>query len=100
MYGAKSHSDLVVVPKPVPAPIPARKVAPDAYSGIGQDKVGPALYNPNIGAQKVIAREHNFVASRSKRTVFEQENKIENTLPNKNNPGPGKYDAICPSEIK
>ena len=50
MYGAKSHSDLVVVPKPVPAPIPARKVASDAYSGIGQDKVGPALYNPNIGA--------------------------------------------------
>jgi len=47
LYGSKTHHELAVKPKPVPAGIPARKVAPNAYSGLGQDTVGPALYNPN-----------------------------------------------------
>ena len=83
-----------MVPKPVPAPIPGRKGAPDAYSGDirKRDTVGPALYNPNLNAQKPEARKNDFVASKSKRTLFEQENKRENILPNKDNPGPGKYE--------
>lgn len=60
-----------MVPKPVPAPIPGRKVAPDAYSGVKRDTVGPALYNPNLNAQKPEARKNDFVASKSKRTLFE-----------------------------
>lgn len=86
------HDEIAVIPKPVPAPIPGRKVAPDAYSGIKFDTVGPALYNPNPDAQKPVAQKFDFVASKSKRTIFEQENKRENVLPSKENPGPGKYD--------
>jgi hypothetical protein len=37
------------------------------------------------------------VASKSKRTLFEQENKRENILPNKDNPGPGKYEPNTPA---
>lgn len=32
------------------------------------------------------------MASKSKRTLFEQENRRENVLPSKENPGPGKYE--------
>lgn len=67
-------------------------MAPDAYTGRNQDTVGPALYNPNMDAQKHVAPKKNFVASKSKRTIFEPENKAENLLPPKENPGPGKYE--------
>jgi hypothetical protein len=92
-YGEKTHGELAVVPLAVPPPIPSRKVANDAYSGVKQDTVGPALYNPKLDIQKHTAPKVDFVASKSRRTVFEQENRRENILPAKDNPGPGKYDA-------
>jgi hypothetical protein len=48
LYGSKTHKELAVIPKPVPAPIPARKTAPNAYSGNGADTVGPAVYDPKL----------------------------------------------------
>ncbi len=84
----------------MPPPIPSRKVATDAYSGIKHDTVGPALYNPKPETQKQSAPKFDFVASKSKRTVFEQENRRENNLPAKENPGPGKYDPTEPESHK
>ncbi len=46
-YGAKQHKDLAHVPDAVPPAIPGKKIAPNAYTYVGFDKVGPALYNPN-----------------------------------------------------
>lgn len=80
------------MPKPVPPPIPARKSAPDSYQGQKGDTVGPALYNPNLEAARKTALKVDFVASKSKRTIFEYENKRENELPSKDIPGPGKYE--------
>ena len=46
LYGAKKHDAQATVPKCGPPGIPGKKIAPNAYSSIGQDCVGPALYNP------------------------------------------------------
>lgn len=40
----------------MPAGIPGRKIAQNAYTGLGQDTVGPALYNPNHDTQKTVAQ--------------------------------------------
>lgn len=96
-YGEKVHCELTVVPTAVPPPIPSRKIATDAYSGLKNDTVGPALYNPKPEIQKHTAPKFDFVASKSKRAVFEQENRRENILTAKDNPGPGKYD---PTELE
>lgn len=74
IYGLKVHSDIAVIPKPVPVGIPARKVAANAYTGLGQDTVGPALYNPNPDAQKIVPRDTDFATSKTKRTIFEPRN--------------------------
>jgi hypothetical protein len=79
IYGSKVHNDLAVIPKPVPVGIPARKVAANAYSGLGQDTVGPALYNPNLDSVKEVSRDPNFAASKTKRKLFEPKNERENT---------------------
>jgi len=67
MYGSKTHQELSVVPKPVPAGIPGKKMAPNAYTGLepvgtgitnaglGFDQVGPALYNPKADAHKKVS---------------------------------------------
>jgi hypothetical protein len=75
-------------------------LAPTAYTYVGQDKVGPALYNPNPDSQKPVAPQINFVASKTKRTLFEPVNKRENELPPKEIPGPGKYDPSLPTHYK
>ena len=92
LYGSKTHNDLVVIPKPVPAGIPGRKIAPTAYTGLGQDTVGPALYNPKQDAHKTVAPENNFYASKGKRSLFDPVNRAENEFPPREIPGPGKYD--------
>ena len=92
MYGEKAHSDLAVVPKQVPPGIPAKKIAQNAYSGLGQDTVGPALYNPNQDASKHVAEKNDFASSKTARKLFEPENKRENVLCSRENPGPGKYE--------
>ena len=74
VYGSRVHSDILVVPKPVPVGIPARKIAANAYSGLGQDTVGPALYNPNQDAQRAAARDSDFATSKTKRKIFEPVN--------------------------
>ena len=58
-----THAEIVVIPKQVPPPIPARKMAPDAHTGSKGDTVGPAFYNPKIDSQKPVAPQNNFVAS-------------------------------------
>lgn len=35
LYGSKTHGELAVIPKAVPNGIPSRKVAANAYSGLG-----------------------------------------------------------------
>ena len=54
--------------------------------------MGPALYNPSLEAARKTALKVDFVTSKSKRTIFEYENKRENELPSKDIPGPGKYE--------
>jgi hypothetical protein len=100
LYGSKTHNDLVVIPKPVPAGIPGRKIAPTAYTGLGQDTVGPALYNPKQDAHKTVAPENNFYASKGKRSLFDPVNRAENEFPPREIPGPGKYDPLEPANNK
>lgn len=59
---------------------------------MGFDTVGPALYNPNYGSVKVRAPIGDFVASKIERKVFEPKNERANTLPSRENPGPGQYE--------
>jgi hypothetical protein len=92
MYGAKKHAPIAVVPKPVPAGIPGKKIALNAYTGLGQDTVGPALYNPNQDAHKYEAAINDFASSKDQRKLFEPVNRQENVLCERANPGPGKYD--------
>ena len=47
MYSTKQHKDLAVRPSSRAPSIPARKAPLNAYSGRGNDTVGPACYNPN-----------------------------------------------------
>lgn len=71
MYYSKTHKDLAVTAKPVPPPIPAKKVAANAYTGLGQDTVGPALYDPTQDASKPVAPVKNFAKGVAKRALFE-----------------------------
>lgn len=87
------HGQAVITAKPVPPPIPSRKVAADSYTGRKSDTVGPARYNPNYEAARKTCLKTDFAASKSKRAVFEYQNKRENELPSKDIPGPGKYDV-------
>lgn len=45
-YNAEKHGDLVVKPQSRAPSIPSKKIPAQAYSGLGQDTVGPAAYNP------------------------------------------------------
>lgn len=92
LYGEKAHAEIAVIPKPVPPGIPGKKIAHNAYSGLCQDTVGPALYNPNWNASKEVAPKNDFASSKTERHLFEPVNKKENTMTAKDNPGPGKYD--------
>lgn len=92
LYGSKTHADLAIVPKPGPPGIPGKKMAQHAYTSLGQDTVGPALYNPNQDAHKRVAPINDFASSKTNRKLFEPENKRENVLCSRENPGPGKYD--------
>lgn len=96
LYGSKTHKDLAVVPKPVPSGIPGKKMAPKAYTGLGFDQVGPALYNPKQDAHKQVAPENNFAASKGKRSLWEPVNRAENEYVSREIPGPGKYEPQLP----
>ena len=64
------------------------------YSAVGFDTVGPALYNPNLDANKKVARIGDFHTSKANRRVFEPTVEITNNLPPKENPGPAHYDSV------
>lgn len=78
----------------MPVGIPARKLAANAYTYVGQDKVGPALYNPNSDATRAASRDNDFATSKTKRKIFEPVNERENKQPDAALPGPGKYEPL------
>ena len=81
--------------KPKPPSIPAKKLSQNMYTGRDVDTVGPALYNPNYDTVKSHAPIGDFQTSKDQRKLFEPTINIENTwLPDKQNPGPGQYEAI------
>lgn len=45
-YNSNKHADLVIKPQSRAPSIPSKKIPNHAYSGLGQDTVGPAAYNP------------------------------------------------------
>ena len=47
-YKSAEHKDHAVIPGTAAPSIPARKLAPTAYTGRGFDQVGPAAYSPNV----------------------------------------------------
>lgn len=93
LYGSHVHADQSVIPKAGPPGIPGKKIAPQAYTGLGHDTVGPALYNPNLNAEKHEAVKNNFHQSKTERKLFEPVNKRENNLAPRDIPGPGKYES-------
>jgi hypothetical protein len=63
-----------------------------SYSGLGQDTVGPACYDPKY--EVVYSKRGSFIdigRSQVQRKIFEHNKSIENTLPDQSNPGPGYY---------
>lgn len=44
--------------------IPAKKIANNAYSGLGQDTVGPACYNPKESSVKEKHRVADFISNK------------------------------------
>ena len=75
-------------------------MAPQAYTGLGFDQVGPALYNPKQDAHKPVAPENNFAASKQKRSLWEPVNRAENEYVSRDLPGPGKYEPTLPVDQK
>lgn len=80
---------MVIKPQSRAPSIPSKKIPTTAYSGLGQDTVGPAGYNPKEDPVKF--RQHNadFVSSKIQRKIFEPNRTRDNNLPSKENPGPG-----------
>lgn len=64
----------------------------NAYSGLGQDTVGPACYEPNDKKVKTKTKIADFTTNKIKRKVFEPLPTADNFMPGKDNPGPGAYD--------
>ena len=91
-YDKNQHADLVIKPQARAPSIPAKKISQIAYSGLGQDTVGPACYNPKEKSVKTRHRIPDFTSCKIPRKVFEPNKTRENDLPSKENPGPGQYD--------
>ncbi len=99
-YNDNKHGDLVVKPQTRAPSIPAKKIPAQAYSGLGQDTVGPAAYNPKADQVKMRHTNPDFASSKIKRKIFEPNKTRENNLPSKENPGPGQYDFQNPGDKK
>jgi phosphoserine aminotransferase len=82
-YNSYKHSDLIIKPVGRAPSIPARKVAQNAYSGLGNDTVGPAGYNPKEDKIRSKQRIADFTSNKISRKVFEPTSFIDNTLPSK-----------------
>ena len=99
-YDKFQHGDLVVRPQPRAPSIPTRKIPQNAYSGLGQDTVGPACYNLKENHVKKRQRTADFITSKIPRKVFEPDKTRENNLPAKENPAPGHYEIIGVNDKK
>jgi len=77
-YNAHRHSGFVVRPQVRAPSIPTKKVAGNAYSGLGVDTVGPACYDTNVQPLKGKPKVADFATSKLKRKVFEQDLTREN----------------------
>jgi hypothetical protein len=53
-YKNHEHKDLAVIPSAKAPSIPSKKLAQTAYTGLGQDVVGPAAYDPQQKAIKTL----------------------------------------------
>lgn len=84
-YNANHHKELGV-PKPVPPSIPAKKISSQSYSAVGNDTVGPALYDPKVNITRRQAPVVNIALSKSKRNTFDNLNA-------RNMPDPAQYDS-------
>jgi hypothetical protein len=51
-YDSHKHKDLIIKPQGRAPSIPVKKVPNNAYTGLGNDTVGPACYNPSEQAVK------------------------------------------------
>jgi hypothetical protein len=71
-----------------------------AYTGLGQDTVGPAGYNPKADQVKQRSANPDFMSSKIQRKLFEPHKMKGNNLPAKENPGPGQYDFQDPGDKK
>jgi hypothetical protein len=96
-YDDNKHGDLVVKPQSRAPSIPSKKVPQTAYSGLGQDTVGPAAYNPKSEQVRTRMMKTDFVSSKIQRKVFEPNRMRENNMPSKENPGPGHYEEVNPA---
>ena len=78
-YNTMRHKNFSVQPVGIPPSIPSKKSNQNAYTGNGQDTVGPAVYNPNMGSIKGRAPIGDFIASKQQRKLFEHSIAYENT---------------------
>lgn len=88
-YDSNQHGELVVKPQSRAPSIPSKKVPQTAYTGLKEDTVGPALYNPKESQTKQRDLKADFVSSKVTRKIFEPNKLRENKMPSKDNPGPG-----------
>lgn len=86
-YQKKKHKSMAVPPKSIPPSIPMKKVPPNSHSGRGNDRPGPANYNPNLETVKNKARFTDF-SKMGKGAISEFDNKKV-----AEDPGPGMYDG-------
>jgi hypothetical protein len=63
-YNTNQHSDLVIKPQARAPSIPAKKLPSQAYTGLGQDTVGPAGYNPKADPVKQRPANPDFQSSK------------------------------------
>lgn len=70
------------------------------FSGIGNDTVGPAMYNPQLDSVRPFRGFTNFGRSSSARRTFEPSISIENPYPSRDNPGPGYYEPDPTKQVE
>jgi len=87
-YTKKVHKDLAVIPTAKAPGIPSKKLAQTAYTGRGQDTVGPAAYNPKADLTLKNFGETDFAVSKTQRKPFDPSEAL------KAMPGPGTHDFV------
>jgi hypothetical protein len=96
-YSNNKHKDLVVKPTQRAPSIPVKKLGSNFYTGLGQDTVGPALYDASEKMIRQKTKYADFNSTKVQRNVFEPNITRDNNLPSRENPGPGQYDSLSPN---